>query len=256
VRVVARKPREKSNSGIYHIILRGINRQSIFEDDEDRQKLIEILSKSKKISQCRIFAYCLMDNHVHILLQEIEESISMMIQRFSSSFVIWYNNKHGRCGHLFQERFKSEAVETDSYFLTVLRYIHQNPIKVEIVKDVTDYKWSSYSEYIGSRQIVDKEYALNMFSDKPDEAVVGFVKFLREANEDICLEIPGIKANISDDDLRQMVRQKFGIDAIKICNEMREKQDGILKVMKEVVGTNIRQIARITGLSSTRIWKA
>lgn len=61
---------------------------------------------------------------------------------------------------------------------------------------------------------------------------------------------------MSDDDLRQMVRQKFGIDAIKICNEMREKQDGILKVMKEVVGTNIRQIARITGLSSTRIWKA
>jgi putative transposase len=136
-----------------------------------------------------------MDNHVHILLQEIEESISMMIQRFSSSFVIWYNNKHGRYGHLFQERFKSEAVETDRYFLTVLRYIHQNPIKGEVIKDVTDYKWSSYSEYTGSRQIADKEYALNMFSDKPDEAVVGFVKFLREANEDICLEIPGIKAN-------------------------------------------------------------
>jgi len=253
---VARKPREKSNSGIYHIILRGINRQSIFEDDEDRQKLIEVLAKSKEMSQCRIFAYCLMDNHVHILLQEIEESISMTIQRFSSSYVIWYNGKHERCGHLFQERFKSEAVETDSYFLTVLRYIHQNPIKAKIVKDVANYKWSSYSEYTGSRQIIDKEYALNMFSDKLDEAVVRFVKFLREANEDICLEIPGIKVNVSDDDLRQMVRQEFGIDAIKICNEPREKQDAILKVMKEVVGTNIRKIARITGVSSTRIWKA
>ena len=253
---MARKPREKSNSGIYHIILRGINRQSIFEDDEDRQKLIEVLAKSKEMSQCRIFAYCLMDNHVHILLQEIEESISMTIQRFSSSYVIWYNGKHERCGHLFQERFKSEAVETDSYFLTVLRYIHQNPIKAKIVKDVANYKWSSYSEYTGSRQIIDKEYALNMFSDKLDEAVVRFVKFLREANEDICLEIPGIKVNVSDDDLRQMVRQEFGIDAIKICNEPREKQDAILKVMKEVVGTNIRKIARITGVSSTRIWKA
>jgi putative transposase len=256
VKVVARKPREKSNSGIYHIILRGINRQSIFEDDEDRQKLIEVLAKSKEMSQCRVFAYCLMDNHVHILLQEIEESISMMIQRFSSSYVIWYNGKHERCGHLFQERFKSEAVETDSYFLTVLRYIHQNPIKAKIVKDVANYKWSSYSEYTESRQIVDKEYALNMFSDKPDEAIVRFVKFLREANEDICLEIPGIKVNVSDDDLRQMVRQEFGIDAVKICNEPREKQDAILKVMKEVGGTNIRQIARITGLSSTKIWKA
>ncbi len=253
---MARKAREKSSSGIYHIILRGINRQSIFEDDEDRQKLIEVLAKSKEMSQCRIFAYCLMDNHVHILLQEIEESISMMIQRFSSSYVIWYNGKHERCGHLFQERFKSETVETDSYFLTVLRYIHQNPVKAKIVKDVTDYKWSSYSEYTESRQFIDKEYALNMFSDKPDEAVVRFTKFLKEANEDICLEIPGRKVNVSDDGLRRMVRQEFGIDAVKICNEPREKQEAILKVMKEFGGTNIRQIARITGLSSTRIWKA
>lgn len=89
----------------------------------------------------------------------------------------------------FQERFKSEAVETDSYFLTVLRYIHQNPIRAKIVNDVTDYKWSSYSEYTESRRIIDIEYALNMFSDKPDEAVVRFIKFLKEANEDICLDM-------------------------------------------------------------------
>jgi len=252
---VARKPREKSRSGIYHIVLRGINRQSIFEDDEDRLKLIEVLAKYKEISQCRIFAYCLMDNHVHILLQEIQEPLSMIIQRFSSSYVLWYNSKHERCGHLFQERFKSEAVETDSYFLTVLRYIHQNPVKAKIVKDVIDYIWSSYREYTESRRIIDKEYALNMFSDKPDEAVMRFTKFTREVNGDVCLEIPGIKVTVSDDHLQQRVRQEFGIDVIKIRNEKKEKQDDILKAMKKIVGTNIRQIARITGLSATRIWK-
>jgi REP element-mobilizing transposase RayT len=136
---VARKSREKSSSGIYHIILRGINRQSIFEDDEDRLTLLASLKRYKEISQCRIFAYCLMDNHVHILLQEIKEPIGMIIQRISSSYVMWYNRKHERCGHLFQERFKSEAVETDSYFLTVLRYIHQNPIKAKIVNDTADW---------------------------------------------------------------------------------------------------------------------
>jgi REP element-mobilizing transposase RayT len=253
---VARKPRAKSSSGIYHIILHGINRQSIFEDDEDRLKLIEALAKYKEISQCRIFAYCLMDNHAHILLQENQEPIGMMIQRVSSSYVIWYNGKHDRCGHLFQERFKSEAVETDRYFLTVLRFIHQNPIKAKITNDVADYKWSSYSEYTERRQIVDIEYALTMFSDKPAEAVGRFLQFSREVNGDACLEIPEIKVNVRDDDLRQMVRHQFGIDAIKICNEMREKQDDILRVMKEVDGTSIRQIARITGLSSTRVWKA
>jgi len=256
VKIVARKPRVKSSSGIYHIILRAINRQSIFEDDEDRLKLIEVFAKCKEVSRCRFFAYCLMDNHVHILIQEIQEPISMMIQRVSSSYVIWYNSKHDRCGHLFQERFKSEAVETDNYFVTVLRYIHQNPIKAKIAKDVADYKWSSYSEYMERGLIIDKEYALNMFLDKPDAAVGGFVQFSREPNGDACLEIPEIKVNVSDDDLRQMVRQQFGINTIKICNEMREKQDDILRVMKEVEGATIRQIARITGLSSTRVWKS
>ncbi|HEY3424780.1 MAG TPA: transposase [Negativicutes bacterium] len=253
---MSRKPRAKSSSGIYHIILHGINRQSIFEDDEDRLKIIEVLAKYKEISQYRIFAYCLMDNHVHILLQEIQESIGIIIQRVSSSYVIWYNGKHERCGHLFQERFKSEVVETDSYFLTVLRYIHQNPVKAIIVNDVADYQWSSYSEYTKRRQIVDTEYALHMFSDKPDEAVSRFQQFSREMNGDACLEIPKTKVNVSDDDLRQMVRQQFGIDTMKICNEMREKQNDMLRVMKEVDGTNIRQIARITGLSLTRVWKA
>jgi REP element-mobilizing transposase RayT len=253
---VARKPRAKSRSGIYHIILRGINRQCIFEEDEDRQKLIAVLAKCKTISQCRIFAYCLMDNHVHILLQEIREPIGLIIQRVSSSYVIWYNGKYDRCGHLFQERFKSEAVETGGYFLTVLRYIHQNLVKAKIVNAIGNYKWSSYSEYLESGLIVDREYALTMFSDKPAEASVRFVQFSREANSDACLEIPRMKTKVNDDDLRQMVRHQFGIDAIRICNEVREKQDDILRAMKEVVGTNIRQIARITGLSSMRVWKS
>lgn len=253
---MVRKPRIQSSNGIYHIILRGINRQSIFEDDEDRLKLMEVLARYKEISQCRFFAYCLMDNHVHILVQEIQEPISMMIQRVSSSYVIWYNGKHDRCGHLFQERFKSEVVETDSYFLTVLRYIHQNPIKAKIVNNIGDYKWNSYLEYKDRKKIIDIEYALNMFSDKLDEAVVRFVQFSKEPNEDICLDIRENNINVSDDDLRQIIRQQFGIDAIKIYNEMKEKQDEILQVMKAIDGTTIRQIARITGLSSTRVWKA
>ena len=253
---MSRKPREKSSRGIYHIMVRGINRQNIFEDDEDRLKLIEALARCKQISQCKIFAYCLMDNHVHILLQEKQEPIGMMIQRVSSSYVIWFNAKYERCGHLFQERFKSEPVETESYFLTVLRYIHQNPIKAKIANDSADYTWSSYSEYMENQHIIDREYVLNMFSEKPDEALRRFVQFSREANGDACLDVPESKSNVSDNFLQKRVREQFGIDAIKICNELREKQDDIIRVMKEIDGSNIRQIARITGLSSTRVWKA
>jgi len=253
---VARKPRKKSNSGVYHIILRGINRQSIFEDDEDRLKFIRILTRYKEISECRIFAYCLMDNHVHLMLQELKEPISLMLQRVCSSYVSWYNAKHERCGHLFQERFKSEPVENDSYFLTVLRYIHQNPVKAEIVRDIAEYQWSSYSEYTKHSIIVDKEYALRMFSDRPDESVERFAQFSRELNADSCLEIPETKTKLSDDDLRRIVRHRFNIDVSRICNELKENQSEILRGMKEVEGVTIRQIARLTGLSTTKVWRS
>ncbi|MFC4024421.1 transposase [Oceanobacillus longus] len=126
-----RKPRRKSRNGIYHVMLRGINRQTIFEDDNDRIRLLETIKRFKDISKFRIFCYCLMDNHIHLLLKETEEPVSKAIQRISASYVYWYNDKYERSGHLFQERFKSENVETITYFLTVLRYIHQNPVKPE-----------------------------------------------------------------------------------------------------------------------------
>jgi len=88
-----------------------------------------------------------MDNHIHILLQEQSEPVGVALKCISSSYVLWFNKKYGRCGHLFQERFKSEIVGTDAYFLTVLRYIHQNPIKAKLVEDISHYKWSSYGEY-------------------------------------------------------------------------------------------------------------
>lgn len=255
VKNMARKARRKSSTGIYHVILRGINRQNIFEDNEDRLKLFEDIAKYKEISQCRIFAYCFMDNHIHLLLQETQEPVSLMIQRVSSSYVIWYNRKHGRCGHLFQERFKSEAVENDSYFLTVLRYIHQNPVKAKIVSDVAAYKWSSYREYTEHVSIVDAEYALGILSDKRDEAISRLVRFLEEANNDVCLEIPDSIVKVSDEGLRQMVRQQFGMDATHICHETKERQEHILREMKEMEGATVRQIARVTGLSPTRVWK-
>ena len=120
-----RHERKKSSSGIYHVMLRGINRQNIFEDNEDRQRFIDTVGYYKSISGYNLYGYCLMDNHVHLLVRETGESLPMGIKRISSSFVYWYNNKYDRCGHLFQERYKSEVVEDERYFLAVLRYIQK-----------------------------------------------------------------------------------------------------------------------------------
>lgn len=150
-----RQARKRSKTGIYHIMVRGINRQIIFEDDEDYLKFLDTIQKNKVKCKFDIYGYCLMGNHAHLLLREREETVSMVMQRLCSSFVYWYNWKYDRFGHLFQERYKSEVVEDEIYLLTVLRYIHQNPIKAGITNTLEGYRWSSYHEYISKNNIVD-----------------------------------------------------------------------------------------------------
>jgi len=120
---------KKKCSRIYHIILRGINKQVIFEDDEDREKLLGYLQYYKEICNYIIYGYYLMDNHIHLLIKEGKEGIGNNMKRIGGSYVAWYNRKYDRIGHLFQDRFKSEVVESDEYLLIVLRYIHQNRLK-------------------------------------------------------------------------------------------------------------------------------
>jgi REP element-mobilizing transposase RayT len=132
-----RTARKKSSSGIYHIIMRGINRQSIFEDEEDNRKFLQTLRDFKEKSGYNIYAYCLMVNHIHLLIKEGLEPLEQVMRRLCGSYVYWYNRKYGRIGNLFQDRFKSEPIEDDTYFLTVLRYIHQNPIQAGLLKSIT-----------------------------------------------------------------------------------------------------------------------
>lgn len=107
-----RKAREKSESGIYHIMMRGINRQKVFKDDEDCLRFIQTLQKYKEQSDYAIYAYCLMGNHVHILLKTGTEPLEQIMRRVCGSYVYWYNDKYQRIGNLFQDRFKSEPGQT------------------------------------------------------------------------------------------------------------------------------------------------
>lgn len=139
---MTRIARQKSTTGYYHIMLRGVNRQDIFFDDEDRQRFVDTLKRFQEELNIQITAYCLMSNHVHILLHADEE-LSIFIKKISSSYVFWFNRKYGRIGHLFQDRYKSEALDSDSYLMTAMRYILHNPQKAGICS-VESYKWSSF----------------------------------------------------------------------------------------------------------------
>ena len=124
-----RQARKKSESRIYHVMLRGINQQQIFEEAEDCDKFLDVMRDCKEICQYDVYAYCIMGNHIHLLIKEGTETLEQVFKRICGRFVYWYNIKYRRVGHLFQDRFKSEPVDSNEYLLTVVRYIHQNPIK-------------------------------------------------------------------------------------------------------------------------------
>ena len=155
-----RAPRIKSKTGIYHIVMRGINHQTLFEDEEDRNRFIQTLQRYREICEYKLYAYCLMDNHLHLLLMEGKEPLETVMRRIGGSYVLRYNRKYGRVGHLFQDRFKSEPVEDDVYFLTVLRYIFQNTVKAGIVSKNEYYLWTNYIDYIERSNRTDTNFSL------------------------------------------------------------------------------------------------
>ncbi len=153
-----RQARKESGTGIYHVMLRGINRQDIFEDKEDYVRMLGYMQQmleqydeqgNRQPPLCTFYSYCLMSNHVHLLLKTNLKDIGSTVKPLAVMYAMYYNNKYSRSGHVFQDRFKSEPVNDMPYFVTLLRYIHQNPTKAGIVNKVGDYEWSSWKEYTG-----------------------------------------------------------------------------------------------------------
>ncbi|MEG9295848.1 transposase [Mangrovibacillus sp. Mu-81] len=249
---MARKARKKSKSGIYHVMMRGINKQLIFEDEGDKRKYLELLVKCKTKSEFKLFAFCLMDNHVHLLIKESEVPISDIIKRISSSYVYWFNKKYDRCGHLFQERFKSENVEARAYFLTVLRYIHQNCLKAGLASTVFNSKWTSIHEYYKNSNIIDTAFTLQLFSSDPNKAIHSFTEFIQQNNDDKCLEdLPSNRK--TDNEVREYLKT-LGIQNSSELQQMhKEFRNGILVEIKKLDGVTIRQLSRITGVSKSVI---
>ena len=152
-----RQARQRSESGTYHVLLRGVNKDAVFLDEEDRERFLHSLHLTKVASGCVVLAYCLMTNHVHLVLQTPGESISVVMKRLGVRYVGWFNRKYGRVGHLYQNRFASLPVEDDAYLITLLRYVWNNPVQAGLVTRAEDYRWSSRSRLHRDRQLVDAD---------------------------------------------------------------------------------------------------
>ena len=151
---MARPIRIEYRGAVYHVICRGNNRQAVFRDDRDRKRYLEKLSLYCREKEVDLLSYCLLTNHVHLLLETPAGNLSKMMQPFRTSYTVYFNKRHRCTGHVFEQRYKALLVDRDNYLLEVSRYIHCNPVAAKIVDRPQDYPWSSYAAYLRGKGIL------------------------------------------------------------------------------------------------------
>ncbi len=172
--------------GLYqHVIVRGVNRCDIFYDDDDRHRFLDSLSRLLQQTDTDCFAWTLMSNHVHLLLRPRNTRLSSLMRRLLTGYALYFNRRHNRSGHLFQNRYKSIVCDEDVYLLELIRYIHLNPLRVGLVADIADldnYPWTGHAAIMGNdkreRQIIDE--VLMYFSENQTRAVELYQHFVSD----------------------------------------------------------------------------
>lgn len=245
--------RVESPTGFYHIMQRGVGKQIIFEDDFDYKVYLSKISSELKRQPIEMIAYCLMDNHVHMILQSDSTTyISRFMQNVGTSYAKYYNGKYDHSGHVFQNKYKSQIIKDNRHLFACIRYIHNNPVNAGISTQAA-YKWSSYAEYIMCRGICNREILLSLLGESID-----FVKF-SSTNDEKRYEFINIDEKISTyEDCLNIISDYLGIkcrDASIVKCLRKPERNQIIHNMKEFGFTN-RQIEHITGISRSIVQRA
>lgn len=241
---MARKSRIHAPGATYHVILRGNAQQDIFSDDKDRYRFYEILQKSCERYRCRVHAFCLMTNHIHLEMQVGDFSLSRIMQNISQRYTQWFNWRYKKSGHVFQGRYKAVMVDADEYLLELAAYIHLNPVRARMTDLPGAYQWSSHRAYLGKETLswLETDFVLSQFSPNETLARTKFAAFVEERITDGRRnEFHGER--ISDN--RIFGNDKF-VDVVLTATESpRERKPGVsevVAVVKKVYGISDEQL--------------
>ncbi len=214
---MARKPRIEFPGGLYHVISRGNNRRPIFRDDVDRKQFLEFLTRCKKQHGFRLLAFVLMSNHIHLLVETGPVPLSKTMQQLLGSYTRYFNRRHHRVGHLFQGRYRAILCDKDLYLLELVRYIHLNPVRSQIVKDPVAYRWSGHRAYLGKQEqgLVDAIPILKMMGRGVGEARRSYLDFV----------LDGMAKGHREDFYRTREQQLLGSE--EFVEEIQSKVDGV-----------------------------
>ncbi len=243
---MARKPRIEFEGAFYHIIIRGNQKQKIFKDKDDFSTYLKILNRYKKRYNYLLFAYILMSNHIHLLIMTREIPLSKILQGINQSYTMYFNRRHNKVGHIFQGRYKAILCDWDGYILSLLKYIHYNPVRARIVKSIDEYQWSSHHSYIKkhNNDIIDTDRILRMFSENKTTARMYYREYIDSGEEVQKKEIYNTAEQrvLGDekfvDDIMKKYKTKIKRERIKKKYTLSEIAKGVEKItgvkMKEI----------------------
>ncbi len=205
-------------NAIHHVMTRGNNGKTIFNSNDEKRKYLYFLKKYKESYNISLLAYCVMDNHIHLLVESDEPNLSSMMREIQTNYAKWYNHKHSRYGRVFSGRYRSCLCETRGYYINLICYIHLNPQKAGI-NDALLYPYSSISEYYGVSGYCNMEKAYHHLGNNPQEAINNLNYYLSTNSEALMLkEIEHIKKLATNSTVKfyDFIKEMdYDIDALK-----------------------------------------
>ena len=242
---MSRGQRKRSEADIYHVTMRGEGRQLLFEDDEDRIVFMRMLSSSLDKNCAHALAWCLMSNHVHLLLKVDFDKLSRLMQGLMSGYAVYFNKRHDHVGHVFAGRYGSSPIDTDEYLMTAVRYIHFNPVKDRVSKSC-EYRWSSYGDYLAGSGLTETALVLEVF-----DGIARFVEFHDLSHLDFAFSAhreQWPRTRLSDNEALQIAREALGAQSLAELASLEKSQrnEGVARLRQ--LGLSARQVERVTGI--------
>lgn len=246
-----RKPRELSPSGYYHIILRGINKQTVFASHQEKSYFLKVLQRMGKEREYEIYAYCLMNNHAHLLIKTGSKPLDVSMKRISVSYVYFFNKLHNRSGSLFENRYTSVVIKDEVQLMICARYIHNNPVKAGLVKKPQHYPWSSYRYYLGlawdSPIPLNTKTLLSFYHSDINQAI----QYLQDFTQGEVYKDPA--------PLTDCIENILGQESVlpeKLKHLPRQRRDEIIRRILAQTGAKVKELSEILGISTAIIYNS
>ena len=243
-----RNARQRDEKGIHHVVVQGKRLENIFENEAEKELYLETLLQYKAKTGIKLYAFCILENHVHLVLQETkEESVSSFMRRVGVRFSYWYRQRYDLPvgERLFRGRYLSEPLHTEEGILEVVRHIHQEPVKQGLVLKMEDYEWSSYRLYLSPGSFIDRRLILDSLHFGG-----GYQAYMEEEKEVAVLEEVPLKYGRTDEEVEALIQIRLMENGFSEWKQTSadEKRE-ILKQLRYKDEVSIQQLSRVAGVN-------